>query len=97
MTHPFRLAAVATAVALAFAPLGSSIASPVAPANAHADHAVPQTTPAPVHKALLAIERFPEHLLPLNHFDNVPSEPGQLRRRHRLAAAVDGEASTAPT
>jgi uncharacterized protein (DUF885 family) len=55
MTHPFRLAAVATAVALAFAPLGSSIASPVAPANAHADHAVPQTTPAPVHKALLAI------------------------------------------
>jgi uncharacterized protein (DUF885 family) len=46
MTHPFRLAAVATALTLAFAPIGSIAAA--APA-------APQLSAAPAHKALLAL------------------------------------------
>jgi uncharacterized protein (DUF885 family) len=47
MKHQLRLAALATAVALAFAPVANS--------NAAAAPAAPHTSPAPVHKALLAI------------------------------------------
>jgi uncharacterized protein (DUF885 family) len=46
MTHSFRLAAVATALTLAFAPIGSIAAA--APA-------APQLSAAPAHKALLAL------------------------------------------
>jgi uncharacterized protein (DUF885 family) len=48
MTHFFRLAAVATALTLAFAPVGNSIAATTTPA-------APRLSAAPVHKALLAI------------------------------------------
>jgi uncharacterized protein (DUF885 family) len=47
MKHQLRLAALATAVALAFAPVANS--------NAAAAPAAPHASPAPVHKALLAI------------------------------------------
>ncbi|MFS2006023.1 DUF885 domain-containing protein [Duganella sp. CT11-25] len=46
MTHPFRLAAVATALTLAFAPIGG-IAATIP--------AAPQLSAAPAHKALLAL------------------------------------------
>jgi uncharacterized protein (DUF885 family) len=39
----------------------------------------------------MQMESFPDHLLPLNQMDNVPSI-GQLRRRHRFAAAGNGQA-----
>jgi uncharacterized protein (DUF885 family) len=47
MKHHLRLAALATAVALAFSPVANSIAAEAA--------AVPRTSSAPAHKALLAI------------------------------------------
>jgi uncharacterized protein (DUF885 family) len=47
MKHQLRLAALATAVALAFVPVANS--------NAAEAPAAPHTSPAPVHKALLAI------------------------------------------
>ncbi|MFS2136582.1 DUF885 domain-containing protein [Duganella sp. Dugasp56] len=47
MKHQLRLAALATAVALAFAPVANS--------NAADAPTAPHTSPAPVHKALLAI------------------------------------------
>jgi uncharacterized protein (DUF885 family) len=47
MKHQLRLAALATAVALAFAPVANS--------NAADAPAAPHTSPAPAHKALLAI------------------------------------------
>jgi uncharacterized protein (DUF885 family) len=47
MKHTFRLAAVATALTLAFAPIGNSIAATTP--------AAPRLSAAPVHKALLAI------------------------------------------
>jgi uncharacterized protein (DUF885 family) len=47
MKHHLRLAALATAVALAFSPVANSIAAEAA--------AVPRTSAAPAHKALLAI------------------------------------------
>jgi uncharacterized protein (DUF885 family) len=50
MKHPFRLAAVATALTLAFAPIGSIAAT--TPATTPA---APQLSAAPAHKALLAL------------------------------------------
>jgi uncharacterized protein (DUF885 family) len=51
--HAFRLASLAAAIALAFAPLGSSVAAEAAAAVAVA--AAPQVSAAPAHKTLLAI------------------------------------------
>jgi uncharacterized protein (DUF885 family) len=51
--HAFRLASLAAAIALAFAPLGSSSAAEAAAVAAVA--VAPQVSAAPAHKALLAI------------------------------------------